>query len=120
MAEEQLDTWRMDGKASMLWTWRVTPGHTGRTIQGDGGSALAADWAKLSNRDEMIAHPACQKFRDEVSESRLVPGISLLCFRRRDFGNVRPTWDSMGPPPDCDAKGGRYNKPGHAVLYLCD
>jgi hypothetical protein len=29
-------------------------------------------------------------------------------------------WKSMGPPPPSMPEGGRYNRPGSTVLYLCD
>ena len=107
--------------SSISATWTVTHGHTGREVRGNEGYALAAEWAKLQTRAELLSHPACAEFRRLVPSAPCLSDTALVFFRGRGVTSEPPCVDEMGPPPlDCDPNSGRYNRRGERVLYLSD
>jgi len=112
---------KITAESGMLSIWTATHGHTGREVRGNAGYALAAEWAKLETRAELLNHPACEEFRRLVSSAPRLSDTALVFFRGRSVTSEPPRVDQMGPPPlGCDPSGGRYNRPGERVLYLSD
>jgi len=105
----------------------VTRGATGRTTNFETSEhqlqeACVIQWAKAENKDAFLSHPAAAKFRSIISETPVINGTTLLCYRgcyRRSDMLPRPLPHHFGPPPPERTEAGRYNNTGEPVLYLC-
>ncbi|OEU66926.1 MAG: hypothetical protein BA863_07960 [Desulfovibrio sp. S3730MH75] len=105
----------------------LTRGSTGRTTNFETPEdhlqeALVEQWAKAKNRDAFLSHPNAAKFRSMISETHVINGTTLVCYRgcyRRPDMLPRPLPNHFGPPPPELTEAGRYNIAGEPVLYLC-
>lgn len=120
MAIEEVGS-NITAESGMSLIWTLTYGHTGREVRGNEGYALAAEWAKLETRAELLNHLACEEFRRFIPSAPRLSDTALVFFRGRGVTSEPPRVDQMGPPLlDCDPSGGRYNRRGERVLYLSD
>lgn len=108
-------------KTSISAIWEATVGNTGRTVTGNEGHALAAEWAKLGDPCKIRTHAGYDEFRSLGQYAPCLNGSPLSLFRGRRFKDCVPTSQQMGPPGEnAHTGGGRYDRPGHPVLYLCN
>jgi hypothetical protein len=100
---------------------------TGRTINYETPEhnlqeELVKQWVNAENRDALLSHPVAIKFRSFVSETPVVDGNALLCYRgcyKRSDMHPCPLPIHFGPPPPAATDSGRYNNTVGTVLYLC-
>ena len=99
---------------------RVTRSHTGRSADIDHDYRLAQEWASRSGR-ELTDHPAREQFVAALSIAPILQGDAILLLRARKHAPDIQSWENMGPPESHHVQsGGRYNRAGEVVLYLCD
>src|SRR5688572_17069896 len=109
------------GKAKTTFVAKATLSaeheRTGRRIRADSVHERVQAWSAAGAEPEAEA-----EFLDSLSTLIRMTGSDLVCFRGRRFlPGYSPQTDEMGPPPASKkAEGGRYNKPGVPVFYLCE
>lgn len=102
--------------------------HTGRSVDVSRGYYTVRELGGLSRGQLYASTMAWLIARDLVRSPRRTLEHHEVYFRGRRFEDVEPKrWQAMGPPPKVrpwaalrhsNRKGGRYNSPGSAVLYL--
>lgn len=100
MGEVHLGEARIEGRAGVSVIWDSKEGHTGREVRGDGGYALAIEWARQDTEVALLGHPAHDEFVGLLASAPRLHDRSLIYFRgRRNEGRSR-TSTEMGPPPN--------------------
>jgi RES domain-containing protein len=107
---------------------RINRVHTGRSVDVSRGYYTVRELGGLSRRQLYVSPMAWLIAKDLLRSPRRTLEHHEVYFRGRRFEDVEPKhWQAMGPPPKIrhwaalkhsDRKGGRYNGPGSAVLYL--
>lgn len=107
---------------------RINRVHTGRSFDVSRGYCTVRALGGLSRRQLYVSPMAWLIAKDLLWSPRRTLEHHEAYFRGRRFEDVEPKhWEAMGPPPrgrpwaafkHRDRKGGRYNGPGSAVLYL--
>lgn len=110
----------LTGSSSLSARLSLWNARTGRTMT---PGPEISEWANAGSHNALLAHVTCAKFKEEIARIPHVTAMSLMCFRGRNppFDGQIPTLKEMGPPDDDQANtGGRYNRAGESVFYLCD
>jgi len=94
----------------------VERGHSGRRSVTNELDRLAQEWSE----HPLDSHEGAHRFLEVLrSLPRMNNGIVVGFRGRREDDKEIKGWENMGPPPEGVRKGGRYDAPGSAVLYLC-
>lgn len=77
-----------------------------------------AQWFATPDEKHFLAHSMTSTFKAALKKAPIFPS-TLPCYRGRSLlENEIPTTAGLGPPPQCEASAGRYNKAKQPVLYL--